>query len=144
MNNTILNTLNRHQIVWVYLTFTAAVSGFSAGKIVPSSTTLAILTVFNGILVIYLCSRIENKTVNRDYVHITKKMLSPLQSYIYLKAERYWIGVSIILIATGFLTATYIAQFAISIPITAVAWGVLSAIMWKLYKDTVYNEIATV
>lgn len=134
----ITKILNRHQLVCVYLAFAAGVSGYAAGRIVNESVLVSILIVLNAIVITYACSNIEYKTISKNYTYITEKDLSPLQSYVYLKAERYWLSLAGIVLAIGFMLAYFIESTALSIALTAITWVTLSAILWKLYADTVY------
>ena len=136
----IKNTLNRHQKAWVYLTLATAVSGYSAGVILEESLLIALLVTFNAVIVTYVCNRIEFKTVNRDYEQARGKNLSPLQSYIYLKAERYWMAVAGAMLVIGFLLSYFMGTATLPIVIVAMIWVSLSALMWKLYSDNVYTS----
>ena len=137
MNN-ITKILNRHQLVCAYLAFAAGVSGYATGRIINESVLVSILIVLNAIVITYVCSNIEYKTIIKNYTYITEKDLSPLQSYVYLKAERYWVSLAGIVLVAGFMLAYFIESTALSIALTAITWVTLSAILWKLYADTVY------
>ncbi len=135
---TIKNTLDRHQKAWVYLALAAGISGYSTGIVLKESPFIAILITLNAIVVTYACNRIEFRTINRDYKQASGKVLSPLQAYIYLKAERHWMAVAGALLVIGFLFAYFAGTSAFSAVTVAVFWLTLSALMWKLYSDTVY------
>lgn len=134
------NTLDRHQKAWVYLALAAGISGYSTGTVINDSPFIAILVTLNAIVVTYACSRIEFRTINRDYKQASGKVLSPLQAYIYLKAERHWMAVAGVLLVIGFLFAYFAGTSAFSVVTTAVFWLALSALMWKLYADAVYTS----
>lgn len=136
----IKNTLDRHQKAWAYLTLAAGISGYSTGIVLNETPLLAILITLNAIVVTYVCSRIEFRTINRDYKQATGKSLSPLQAYIYLKAERHWMAVAGVMLVIGFLFAFFAGTSTLSVVTTAIFWLALSALMWKLYSDTVYTS----
>lgn len=141
MNQKIEKILNRHQMIWVYLTFAAGVSGFTSGRILAESVPLSILIFLNAVTVTLLCNQIENKTLNRDYMSITGKKLSPLQAYVYLKSERYWVATATIILVASTLVSFFVRPYGFAMIFVAVACLLSSFAMWKLYEPTVYTEM---
>lgn len=141
MNQKIEKTLNRHQMIWVYLTFAAGVSGFASGRILAESIPLSILIFLNAVTVTLLCNQIEHKTFNRDYTAITKKKVSPLQAYVYLKSERYWVATVTIVLAVSTSISFFVRPYGFAMIFVAVVCLLSSFVMWKLYKPTVYAEM---
>ena len=141
MNQKIEKMLNRHQMMWVYLTFAAGVSGFTSGRILAESVPLSILIFLNAVTVTLLCNQIENKTLNRDYMSITGKKLSPLQAYVYLKSERYWVATATIILVASTLVSFFVRPYGFSMIFVGVMCTLSSFIMWRLYEPTVYAEM---
>ena len=141
MNQKIEKILNRHQMIWVYLTFAAGVSGFASGRILAESIPLSILIILNAVTVTLLCNQIEYKTFNSDYISITGKKLSPLQAYVYLKSERYWVATVAIVLAISTLISFFVRPYGFAMIFVAVVCLLSSFAMWKLYKPTVYAEM---
>lgn len=136
-----ITVLNRHQLTWVLLTLMTGVSGCSAGLITDDSLPIAILILLNAIIVTFMCSRIEHLTVRKGYRALAQKEVSPLQDYVYLKAERYWFAAAILLLAVGFVATMVTSNIVLSVIIATTAWVVVSVGMWKSYEATVYEEL---
>ena len=128
-------------MIWVYLTFAAGVSGFASGRVLAESIPLSILIFLNAVTVTSLCSQIEYKTFNRDYTAITKKKVSPLQAYVYLKSERYWVATVAIVLAISTLISFFVRPYGFAMIFVTVVCLLSSFIMWRLYKPTVYAEM---
>lgn len=141
MKQKIEKILNRHQMIWVYLTFAAGVSGFASGRVLAESIPLSILIILNAVTVTLLCNQVEYKTFNRDYTAITKKKVSPLQAYVYLKSERYWVATVTIVLAISTLISFFVRPYGFAMIFVAVVCLLSSFAMWKLYKPTVYAEM---
>lgn len=141
MNQKIEKILNRHQMIWVYLTFAAGVFGFASGRVLAESIPLSILIFLNAVAVTLLCSQIEHKTFNRDYTAITKKKVSPLQAEVYLKSERYWVATVAVILVASTLVSFFVRPYGFSMIFVGVMCTLSSFIMWRLYEPTVYAEM---
>lgn len=141
MNQKIEKILNRHQMIWVYLTFAAGVSGFASGRILAESIPLSILIFLNAMAVTLLCYQIEFKTFRSGYVSTTGKKLSPLQAYVYLKSERYWMATVTVVLAVSTLLSFFVRPYGFSMLFVGAVFLLSSFAMWKLYKPTVYAEM---
>ena len=116
-------------------------SGFASGRILAESIPLSILIILNAVTVTLLCNQIEYKTFNSDYISITGKKLSPLQAYVYLKSERYWVATVAIVLAISTLISFFVRPYGFAMIFVAVVCLLSSFAMWKLYKPTVYAEM---